>query len=318
MVEIPVEKKSSLAWLWILLGLLTLGLLLWWLFADDDEVDALAPAATTATAPADAITDINPLLGANAGGLAGREVRLEGVPVQALGASGAMLVGPGGGNALLVVPEGATVPEGLVVGNMVNVMGTVRTMDALGQNRPALAGNASGDAFVAASTITMAGQGAVGTGAGGTLPTLEQGAVGTEAAGTPPTPATVAAANRRALQRLTTDPDATPRVYFAWDSAELTGGAQAVLDQLIQSRAEARTGSITLVGFADRSGPRPYNRLLSGQRAEATRRYLAGKGISPDLIGVEADGETPTRVETGNGVREPLNRRVRIELSDSN
>lgn len=46
MAEIPVEKKSSLAWLWLLLALLLIGLLLWWLLDDNDaEVAAVAPVA---------------------------------------------------------------------------------------------------------------------------------------------------------------------------------------------------------------------------------------------------------------------------------
>lgn len=36
MAEIPVEKKSNLKWLWILLLVLLAALLLWWLLADDD------------------------------------------------------------------------------------------------------------------------------------------------------------------------------------------------------------------------------------------------------------------------------------------
>lgn len=52
MAEIPVHKKSSLAWLWILVGLVALALLLWWLFARNDravEPVATEPVATTQT-----------------------------------------------------------------------------------------------------------------------------------------------------------------------------------------------------------------------------------------------------------------------------
>lgn len=52
MAEIPVHKKSSLAWLWWLLGLLLLALLLWWLLSDDDERDVVAePVATEQVVP---------------------------------------------------------------------------------------------------------------------------------------------------------------------------------------------------------------------------------------------------------------------------
>ena len=198
MAEIPVEKKSSLAWLWIILGLILAALLLWWLLSGDEE--DLASEA--------------------------------------------------------VVAEDNVVP---------------------------------------------------GPAAGEEITTAEQ---------TPLTAETVEQANQRALERLRNNPDATPRVFFAFDSAELTSGAQAVLDELIGTRTEAAEG-ITLVGFADRAGPRPYNRELSEQRAVQVWQYLAGLGIGADQIDVEADGETPPLVETGDGVREPLNRRVRVELADS-
>lgn len=56
-MEIPVEKKSSLAWLWILLALLLAALLLWWLLDDDDDVAEPVAVDTVATAPAVVTTD---------------------------------------------------------------------------------------------------------------------------------------------------------------------------------------------------------------------------------------------------------------------
>ena len=49
MAEIPVEKRSSKAWLWILLALLIVGLLLWWLLseADEEETDLAEGAVAT-------------------------------------------------------------------------------------------------------------------------------------------------------------------------------------------------------------------------------------------------------------------------------
>lgn len=52
-MEIPVEKKSSMAWLWILLALILAALLLWWLLDDDDEAVVPVAVGTVATAPAD-------------------------------------------------------------------------------------------------------------------------------------------------------------------------------------------------------------------------------------------------------------------------
>ncbi|OBX20681.1 hypothetical protein A9995_03005 [Erythrobacter sp. QSSC1-22B] len=39
MAEIPVEKKSSMTWLWVLLALVLAALLIWWFAAGDDDVD---------------------------------------------------------------------------------------------------------------------------------------------------------------------------------------------------------------------------------------------------------------------------------------
>ena len=57
MAEIPVEKKSSKTWLWLLLAALLVVLIIWWLAAaDDDEVETAvvdpAPIETVETTEA--------------------------------------------------------------------------------------------------------------------------------------------------------------------------------------------------------------------------------------------------------------------------
>ena len=128
---------------------------------------------------------------------------------------------------------------------------------------------------------------------------------------------TVEEANRRSLQRIQQDPNATPRMFFQFNSAELTAGARAVIDAVIEARPEVREAGISITGFADRVGTRPYNRELSEQRAEQVRQYLVSQGLNGEDIDLEAEGETPTLVETGDSEREVLNRRVRLEMSDS-
>lgn len=47
MAEIPITKKSSLPWLWIIIASLIIGLLAWWLLTDDDDdevdIDTVPP-----------------------------------------------------------------------------------------------------------------------------------------------------------------------------------------------------------------------------------------------------------------------------------
>ncbi|NVD45278.1 hypothetical protein [Qipengyuania atrilutea] len=55
MAEIPVEKKSSLSWLWILLLLLLAALILWWVLADDDAAEEVVVDQTVAEQSEDAV-----------------------------------------------------------------------------------------------------------------------------------------------------------------------------------------------------------------------------------------------------------------------
>jgi outer membrane protein OmpA-like peptidoglycan-associated protein len=70
-----------------------------------------------------------------------------------------------------------------------------------------------------------------------------------------------------------------------------------------------------VVGHADTSGSAPYNFGLSERRASVVRDALASRGIPPNLITVEARGETDLARPTRDGVREPLNRRAVVTIS---
>ncbi len=104
-------------------------------------------------------------------------------------------------------------------------------------------------------------------------------------------------------------------VYFGFDSAELTQEAQPVLQQAVaefRRRADAR---MDVVGHTDRAGSLEYNRALSKRRADAVRDALAASGVTAGRIDEAALGELVADVETADGVREPLNRRVEIVVS---
>ena len=65
-------------------------------------------------------------------------------------------------------------------------------------------------------------------------------------------------------------------------------------------------------GHADSSGGDAYNLALSERRARNVADLLVGKGVAADSLVVQSFGETRPAVQTGDGVREPLNRRVEI------
>ena len=101
-------------------------------------------------------------------------------------------------------------------------------------------------------------------------------------------------------------------VFFAWDQAELTPVALAVLDQVQADFARGRPSRVTVAGHADRSGAEPYNEALSESRARNVARALAQRGVPEDDMAVEWFGERRPRIPTPDGQREPRNRRVEI------
>lgn len=104
-------------------------------------------------------------------------------------------------------------------------------------------------------------------------------------------------------------------VYFAFDSAELSGETVAALVDAANLTDEIGASTVTISGYADRSGSEAYNMALSQRRAEAVAaelRNLLGTDEPPFTL--EAFGETNNKVRTPDGVKEAKNRRVKIEI----
>jgi len=111
-------------------------------------------------------------------------------------------------------------------------------------------------------------------------------------------------------------PAASPNyiVYFDFDSWSLTAEDLAVIDQVIKTVRAGGATHITVVGHTDTSGPADYNQKLSVERAHVVVEALVDMGASRKSFKVWGVGETDLAVETGDGVREPKNRRTVIDL----
>jgi OOP family OmpA-OmpF porin len=103
-------------------------------------------------------------------------------------------------------------------------------------------------------------------------------------------------------------------VYFGFDSAQLSSEARNTLGQVANAARDNSDAEISATGFTDTVGPEDYNQDLSFRRAQAVKEALSGRGIDADRIGTAARGESQLAVETADGVREPRNRRVEIQL----
>ena len=68
------------------------------------------------------------------------------------------------------------------------------------------------------------------------------------------------------------------KIYFDYNSADVTEDAAQVLDSFI-AQEKNRTTGISIFGFTDRSGSAAYNQQLAIQRATSVRSYLIQNGI---------------------------------------
>lgn len=102
-------------------------------------------------------------------------------------------------------------------------------------------------------------------------------------------------------------------VFFDWDVAQIPQEAMSMINAVAEVAQENQDMRLQVVGHADRSGPIPYNNELSEDRARNVADALTDRGIARDRITVDWKGELDPRVPTGDGVREPENRRVVIE-----
>lgn len=101
-------------------------------------------------------------------------------------------------------------------------------------------------------------------------------------------------------------------VYFDFNSANLSESGKTAIDFI---KADLKKGAkISLAGFADRAGSAEYNNILASKRAKTVYSALGKAGIKSD-IGVAAFGEKQNSVATKDGVKERLNRRVEVSVT---
>jgi outer membrane protein OmpA-like peptidoglycan-associated protein len=123
------------------------------------------------------------------------------------------------------------------------------------------------------------------------------------------------------------DPTTTVLDHFVRDKATLTKKQKAAIEQLAFSmwlhlslHADAKA-AVIISGHTDTTGSEKHNSGLSGDRAESARAALAAALKKQDVdlskisIGTNSHGESRLRVPTADGVDEPRNRRVEIEVT---
>ncbi len=104
-------------------------------------------------------------------------------------------------------------------------------------------------------------------------------------------------------------------VYFGFDSSELAGGAQAILDRQAAFLNVNPTIVVIIEGHADERGTREYNLALGDRRAVAVRDYLLAKGLNPARVRTVSYGKERPAVSGSNEGSWEFNRRAATVLN---
>jgi len=103
-------------------------------------------------------------------------------------------------------------------------------------------------------------------------------------------------------------------VFFDFDKSNLRADAQKIVADAAEYAKTNGKVRINATGHADTSGTTSYNLALSERRALAVKAELARLGFSANDVVVMFKGESEPLVATGDGVKEPQNRRVEIMM----
>ncbi|MHB1204071.1 MAG: TonB-dependent receptor domain-containing protein [Rhodospirillaceae bacterium] len=103
-------------------------------------------------------------------------------------------------------------------------------------------------------------------------------------------------------------------VFFDFDRSAVRADAQKIVEQAADYAKKNGKAVIHTTGHTDRAGTDAYNLALSERRAKAVEAELEKLGFTASQITISAKGESDNLIPTGDGVREPQNRRVEIVM----
>ncbi len=103
-------------------------------------------------------------------------------------------------------------------------------------------------------------------------------------------------------------------VFFDFDSSKITSAGQKVIDEAVTAAKDYGAAKVIVTGYTDTAGTDKYNMRLSERRAKIVQDALVAKGIDAGKISTMAKGEADPLVPTGDGAREPQNRRTEIMI----
>ena len=103
-------------------------------------------------------------------------------------------------------------------------------------------------------------------------------------------------------------------LYFRSGTNQLTETSKKLLPDILTAIGTRKSKDISVVGHTDRVGAADLNFRLSRKRADAIKSLLVSRGVEPNLIYVDAHGESNPLIATADEVAEPKNRRVDVTV----
>ena len=131
----------------------------------------------------------------------------------------------------------------------------------------------------------------------------------------PPPPAAAAAAPAAAVPPAAPLANAVYFVFFDFDRSAITPAAQDILNTVVSDARRTNASRLNVLGHTDTSGNAAYNQGLSNRRARTVADALVAQGVNGGVISLDGKGETQPAKATGDGVREPLNRRATVDIN---
>ena len=107
---------------------------------------------------------------------------------------------------------------------------------------------------------------------------------------------------------------ATFLLYFLEGKDKLTPDSEREVERVFAEIAARPYPEILVIGHTDAVGNAQFNDQLSRQRAQRVRDDLVKRGIPADRIEVSGRGKREPLIPTSEGVSEPKNRRVEINV----
>lgn len=103
-------------------------------------------------------------------------------------------------------------------------------------------------------------------------------------------------------------------LYFVEGKDEFTEESKKIVDSVFAEVARRPVADVMIIGHTDTVGSDAANDALSRQRAEVVRSAFVARGLAVDKVVTVGRGKRELAVPTGDGISEPRNRRVEINV----